>query len=74
VFRYIREALDVLAARARTLEQAIDVARVVEGVEDVVVRGGAHVVPGGAGDAQINRPAGSARTCTLTPWHLRFLE
>jgi hypothetical protein len=48
--------------------------RVVEGVEDAVFGGGAHVVPGRAGEAQISRPAGSAMTCTFTPWHLCFPE
>lgn len=30
--------------------------------------------PGSAGEAQINRPAGSATTCTFTPWRWCFPE
>ena len=32
------------------------------------------LAPGNGGETQISRPAGSAMTCTFTPWHLCLPE
>jgi hypothetical protein len=48
----------------------------VEGVEDVVFAGRALscCAPGSAGEIHTGLPAGSAMTCTFTPWALCFPE